>query len=396
MRSFGVEEELLIVKAHTLVPYPIAQEVVSTHMEDRPSRLIRTVETTRTEWPMPSDHVLVTGLHQEQLKVVGPPVDTFNEQLEAIRRGRQLADAAATEWGARVVALASPLSSQQPHVTTDPRHRAIGNRYGLLAREQLSCGFHIHVEVDSDDEGIHVLDRIRVWLPVLLAMSANSPYWNGTDSSFASYRYQSWCRWPTAGPCEPYGSIAAYQRRAEAMIRSGAALDREMLHYDARLSEHYPTVEVRVADVCLDPRGAAALATLVRALVETAANQWRAGEPVPPVGAAELRARSWRAAHDGLAGQLMDPGSGAELPAEEVVAGFLDHVGEALEETGEWGLVVPVVADLLLNGTGADWQRRAYAERADLRDVVEVALSMTHEEGPPPQEPAAALMPRIA
>ncbi|MHA7180374.1 glutamate-cysteine ligase family protein [Arthrobacter sp. MDB2-24] len=73
-------------------------------------------------------------------------------------------------------------------------------RFGLTAVEQLTCGCHMHVEIESEEEGVAVPDRIRVWLPPLLAITANSPYWNAADSGFASYRFQAWNRWPTAGP----------------------------------------------------------------------------------------------------------------------------------------------------------------------------------------------------
>ncbi|MHA7286234.1 glutamate-cysteine ligase family protein [Arthrobacter sp. MDT3-44] len=94
-------------------------------------------------------------------------------------------------------------------------------RFGLTAVEQLTCGCHVHVEIESEEEGVAVPDRIRVWLPPLLAITANSPYWNAADSGFASYRFQAWNRWPTAGPCEVFGSAKAYHAQVREILGSG-------------------------------------------------------------------------------------------------------------------------------------------------------------------------------
>ena len=116
-----------------------------------------------------------------------------------------------------------------------------------------------------------MLDRIRTWLPMILALSANSSFWHGTDTDYASYRYQAWNRWSTAGPTDIFGSVASYDRHRTALLGTHVPLDAGMLYYDARLCGHHPTLEVRIADVCLDPEHAAVLAALARALVETAA-----------------------------------------------------------------------------------------------------------------------------
>ncbi len=107
---------------------------------------------------------------------------------------------------------------------------------------------HVHVDVADDGEGVKVIDGLRPWLPVLRAMSVNSPYWRGTDTGYASWRSQVWARWPTAGPSDLFQDPEGYRAATEALVRSGAALDLGMLYFDARLSQSYPTVEIRVFD----------------------------------------------------------------------------------------------------------------------------------------------------
>jgi carboxylate-amine ligase len=371
VRTFGVEEELLLVDAGSRRPLAAGEAAVAraAHLAER----------------IAPEHSLTVELQQEQLEVVGPPCLTLDEQLAAVRAGRRLADAAARSAGGRVVALASPVSDGLPHLVPKDRYRQIQQHGGLMALDQLTCGFHVHVAVGDRTEGVAVLDRIRVWLPVLLALSANSPFWYGAESGFASYRYQAWSRWPTAGPSEIYGSAEYYDRQASAVLRSGAPLDDGMLYYDARLSARFPTVEVRVADVCLEPHHAAVLAALVRALVEAAARQWQAG--VAPVQASQtqLQAWSWWASRFGVDGDLVSPSTGAPAPAASVVAELLDLVQPVLAEHGEEEEVRLVVAEIVTAGSGARRQREAFERRGDLGDVVDAAI---HASMPAP--PAAA------
>src|SRR5215218_5147311 len=102
---------------------------------------------------------------------------------------------------------------------------------------------HVYVDIDDDEEHLCVMDAMRPWLPLLTALSANSPYAFGKDTGYASWRQQVWTRWPTAGTAEPYGSAEEYHRVSRRLIDMGAALDAGMLYFDARLAARYPTVE---------------------------------------------------------------------------------------------------------------------------------------------------------
>lgn len=359
VRTFGVEEELLLVDATTLQPMPAGKWAVGLQ-----------------EDTLVSGHGLTTELQQEQLEVASPPQTTLAGQLAAIRAGRALAEAAAARVGGRAVALSTAPGALTPHLFPAPRCRRIGEHFGLTATEQLTNGLHVHVGIASRAEGVGVLDRIRTWLPVFLALSTNSPFWHGTDTGYASYRYQAWSRWPTAGPTDVFGSVAGYDRHRTALLGTRVPLDAAMLYYDARLCEHHPTVEVRIADVCLDAEHAAVLAALIRALVETAARQWRS--EVPDVPASLLRAWSWQASRTGAEDRLIDPVTSAPAPAGDVVARLLETLRPVLAEYGEDEQAEAVVTDILRHGSGARLQRQAYANRHDLHDVVAAALDATH------------------
>ena len=365
MRTFGVEEELLLVDSASLEPLPAGEEAVALR-----------------EQATATGHELTTELQQEQIEVACPPQTTLAGQLEAIRTGRALADAVAVRVGGRAVALPTAPGHVSPHTAHGTRAQQVRRRFGLTAREQLTCGFHVHVQVDSREEGVAVLDRIRVWLPVLLALSSNSPYWNGADSGYSSYRYQAWSRWPTAGPPDLFGSAADYDRHRRELMRSGVPLDEGMLYFDARLCEHQPTVEVRVADVCLDAGHGAVLAALVRALVETAVRDWQAGVAALRVRASVLRAWTWQASHTGTEGRLVSPSTRELAPAAEVVAEMLDRLRPVLDEHQESGPVHAVVAEILRAGSGSRRQREAHRAGGGVHGVVRMAIDATHDRTP--------------
>lgn len=187
-----------------------------------------------------------------------------------------------------------------------------------------------------------------------------------------------WSTWPSAGPAEAFGSVAGYRRACDRMIASGAARDRAMLYWDARLSEGQPTVEVRVLDVVTDARDVGLLAALVRGLVETTAAQWAAGTEPLAWRAEELRAARWRAARYGLTGALLDPRTHELRAAAEVVAALVDLVAERLSHAGDTELVRAGV-DRVRVATGATRQRAAHERTGTVEGVVADLVTRTAE-----------------
>ncbi|HET7781404.1 MULTISPECIES: glutamate--cysteine ligase 2 [Micrococcaceae] len=359
MRTFGVEEELLIVDPESGEPLALADALLSGRRmaaDDSPDapRLLETEDKTVYDDEMG----LSAELKLEQIETQTRPCLEYRELLEQIRAGRALADKAAKKNHARVAALATSPLGLASHTTPDPRYARMLERFGLTAQEQLTCGFHVHTYIESHDEGVAVLDRIRDKLAVLTALSANSPFWNGIQTGFESYRTQAWNRWPTAGPTGIYGTYSAYRRVVTRLLDSGVMLDEGMLYFDARLSRNHPTVEVRVADVCLRAEDAALIAVLVRALVETASREWQDGVDPAPVPTVLLRMASWQASSAGLSGELLDFGTFRPARAADVVRSLVDYLAPVLQEQGELALARQGVEDIIARGTGAAEQRR--------------------------------------
>ena len=218
----------------------------------------------------------------------------------------------------------------------------------------------MHVGVPSRDLGVQVLARLRPWLAPLLAVTANSPIAGGHDTGWASWRYTIQSRWPTATPPEAWPDAAAYDAAVRRLIGRGAALDERSVYFLARLSPRYPTVEVRVADVCLDVGTAVLLAGLTRALVATALAEARRGAPVAAAPAGQVAAALAAAARQGLAGAAVDPVTGKAVDAAALRARLLDHVYPALRDGGDTETVTGLLGRLDDRGTGADRQRALF------------------------------------
>ena len=257
-------------------------------------------------------------------------LDDLGHELARLRR---LAADAAASLGCRLVAsgIAPYRAPGLAAVTDQPRYRELARYYGpLVAQAGGTCSCHVHVGVPSRDLGVQVLARLRPWLASLLAITANSPIADGHDTAWASWRYQAWSRWPTAAPPAVWPDAAAYDATVRRLIARGAALDEQSIYFLARLSPRYPTVEVRVADVCLDVGTAVLLAGLTRALVATGLAEARRGTPVPAAPARWVNAALAAAARHGLAGAGADPFTGLAADARSLRSRLLDHVYPAL------------------------------------------------------------------
>ena len=374
-RQVGVEEELLLVEPETGQPRAVAGTVL---------------QAARQAVAAPAgDHgaggtgddeqqPLEFELQAQQVETNTQPCRGLDDLGREVRRCRSWAADAAQKAGAEIAALATSPIPVAPELVGHARYQKMARAFGLTAYEQLTCGCHVHVEISSAEEGVAVLDRAGPWLAILLALSANSPFWQGRDSGYASFRYQAWGRWPTSGPTEVFGSAGAYRQTIEQMLATRTMLDTGMVYFDARLSEHYPTVEVRIADVCLLAQDTVLIAALARALVETEARRWREEIPAQRRRAELLRLIAWRASRSGLDDALISPVTGRPEQPATVAALLLDHVRDALDEAGETDAVRELLNAVLARGNGATFQRNTYrGPRGGLAQVVTSAVEAT-------------------
>ncbi len=318
-------------------------------------------------------------LKLSQIETATTACATLAEARAELVRVRRALIAAALEAGQRLIAAGTHPFSRPDEQQTTPKERYEGivQQFQELGREMVICGCHVHVGLDDAELRVQVMNRLRAWLAPLLALSANSPFWQGRDSGYASYRTELWGRWPLAGPPGLFASRAEYDALAAALVATGSIEDATKIYWDIRLPEKVPTVEVRVADVCLTIDEAVMVAGLARGLVRTCYEQALRDAPFPAVRSELLRAAHWRAARHGLDAELIDVGAMQARPARAVVDGMLQFVRPALESMGEWDEVAGLVRETLARGNGAARQRAAYRRAGRLEDVVDLLIAET-------------------
>ncbi|WP_370447505.1 glutamate--cysteine ligase [Geodermatophilus sp. TF02-6] len=296
---------------------------------------------------------------------------TLAELRAALLATRAEAAAAAARAGLAVLAASThPFGSwREQRVTPAPRYEAMVARWAHLARQQDICGCHVHVGVPDLGTAVAVVDRSRPYLPVLLAMTGSSPFHEGVDTGYESFRTPWWSRWPNAGPPELLGGAERYRAVVDGLVRSGVVEDASHLYWDVRPSARWPTVEFRLADVCTDLDAAVLHAALVRSLVRVLAGRAEAGEPVPDPRPELLRAARWRAARDGLSGELVDPVRGEPAPARAAVDGLVAELADDLRAHAEEAEVARLLDRLWQRGTSAARQRRTWTATGDPRAV---------------------------
>ncbi|MCP2241755.1 glutamate--cysteine ligase [Lentzea aerocolonigenes] len=342
--TVGVEEEFLLVDPATGVAVNRAAEVVAVAREASGLELEHEITWTQVE--------------------INTSVCGGAEQVRRELRGLRRAVAkAAREAGCRAIAVGAPPVGDTEGVISDGvRYRLIADEFGALATRQLICGCHVHVAVPDRETAVQVSNHLRPWLPVLGAVTANSPFSRGADTGFASWRSMVWSQWPVAGPPPVFTSWQHYQAVCDMLLESGTALDPAMVYWDVRPSSRWPTVEVRVADVGAGVDDAVLLAALVRALVANAVMDVERGVPPVPVPVEILRQACWRAARDGLAGSALDVLSGRLVPLRRQLDGLVDRLRPVLRANGDLPLVEHGLRVLDRDGCGADRQRRAFRD----------------------------------
>ncbi|MFE5678788.1 glutamate--cysteine ligase [Streptomyces erythrochromogenes] len=360
--TVGVEEEFLLVDARTLRVVPAAPQVLA------------------TAGGLPGE------MHPEgtryQVEISTPVADSAASLRAELAELRRTLGRAARAHGCRLLAAPSPVVAVEGplHLTDDePRQREQHRRFGALTDTLVSCGRHIHIGTLDVDTAVAVSNRIRPWLPTLIALAANSPFWGGRDTGHSSWRAMAWSGWPSAGLPPQFTSTAHFRRSVQTLLGSGAALDTKMVYWDLRPSGHWPTLEFRAPDMSPDVDAAVLQAELARALVATALREIAERRPEPAVRDDVLRLARWRAAHDGLEGFGLDPYTGTELPAADLAEALLDLVAPELAAAGDLDHAAKTLAGLLRDGSGAHRQRAAYARRQDLTDVLRHLVDETED-----------------
>lgn len=361
--TVGIEEELLLIDPVTRAPSPQGPRLVDETVGELGDRV-------------------GTELTRYQVELRTDPHICLKEANDQIRAHRATAARAAARLGLRIASSGTPVFGQESPVPVTPgaRYARSADHFRTLRDEQTVCACHIHIGLPDPLDAVYVSNHLRPWLPTLTALAANSPFWAGQDTGYASWRTTTWGRWPVSGPPPFFESAAHFDDLVHTLLGAEALIDRGGLYWDIRPSHHLPTIEIRVADAALTPHDTLLLTAIARALTATALTAVQAGEAAPRPTPEVLRAAYWRAARDGLAGSGIDPLTGQLTPQIALVERLLTTITPALRRHQDLDLVREQWRRLRTEGTGADRQRTAHGHRSSAHDVVDYIISSTYEQ----------------
>ena len=352
--TIGIEEELMLIDADTC---DTAQGIEAIIADDEVCALVR--GTVKPE------------LMQSVLEICTDPCPNLEAAAAQIADMRRCVADAARRHGMLVAASGThPWADTESQMITErPRYRELVDELGWIAWQELIFGTHVHVGVNGADKAIYVADGIRRHLPLLLALSANSPLWKGKVTGLMSTRAPIFRQFPRVGIPPHYGSWEIFSRRVELMMRAGAIPDYSFLWWDVRPHPNLGTVEIRAFDQQTRLDDSIAMAALGICLVHRYVNNFDAGEPMVEVPTELIDDNKVRAAITGLEGDLIDLPGDRRAPATELATELVTELEPDAERLGCEAQLAGV-RSIIEAGSGAREQLRFLDRGGSQEDLV--------------------------
>jgi glutamate---cysteine ligase / carboxylate-amine ligase len=320
-------------------------------------------------------------LHESVLEIATKPCRDVREagaELRGLRR--QVAEVAAKCDLTIGSAGTHPFALwEDQRISGRPRYRDLIEMLRFVARQEVIFGLHVHVGIDDADKAIHVANGMRVHAGLLLALSANSPFWRGDDTGLASGRMPIFRQFPRVGMPPAYKDWADFERRIGFMVDSKVMEDYTYLWYDVRPHPNFGTVEIRAMDAQTRVEHTLALAALIQAMVKELAEHFEAGEQLADYPYEMLDENRWIAARHGLDGDLVDLPSFERVPTKQLARRVYDRLAEHAQDLGSAAEMEGIV-DLLAGGNGASRQQLVFQANHDLHEVVREIAAATVPE----------------
>jgi carboxylate-amine ligase len=352
----GIEEELMILDAETLALVNAIESLLEpANVGEIKPELMESVLEVSTD---PCENTAEVG-----------------EQLRALRS--QVAQTAAAKGLAIGSAGTHPFAMwEDQRIVARPRYRDLISALRFVARQELIFGMHVHVAVDDPDKAVHVCNGMRVHMPILLALSANSPFWRADSTGLASTRTPIFRAFPRVGLPPTYDDWADYERRIEFMISARVIEDYTYLWHDVRPHPNFGTIEVRVMDSQTRIEHTLALAALTQGLVRELSVHFDEGRQLSSYPFEMLDENKWLAARHGLEGEIVDLPSFDRVATRALAKRLIERMREHCQDLGSIN-ELEAVDDLLVHGNGAARQVVVYEANHDLREVMAEIVAAT-------------------
>lgn len=318
-------------------------------------------------------------MHQSVVEVGTNVCNNVTEARKEVVYLRRMVAELAAKQGLRIAAAGThPFSRwQEQPITDNPRYHEIVNEMQDAARSNLIFGLHVHVGIASRQQGIALMNSARYFLPHIFALSTNSPFWQGRNTGFKSYRVKVFDKFPRTGIPDHFSSAGEYDRYINLLIKTNCIDNARKVWYDLRLHPTYNTLEFRICDVPMLVDETIALTALMQALVAKLVKLMEQNLDFRQYSRALINENKWRAARYGIDGKLIDFGKEKEVPVPDLAEELLAFVDDVVDELGSRE-EINYIRQILKNGTGADRQLETYRKTGDFKEVVDRIIEETN------------------
>ena len=261
-------------------------------------------------------------------------------------------------------------------VTPDERYKNIVQDMQLVARANLIFGLHVHVGVEDRETAIHLMNHARYFVPHLLALSTNSPFWLGMDTGLHSYRCKVFDKFPRTNLPDYFPSWGEYENYIKLLVKTNSIDNAKKIWWDIRPHPFFDTLEFRVCDIPMRVEETIAMAALIQATVAKLYKLYSANQGFRLYRKSLLMENKWRAARYGINGKLIDFGKQMEVPERDLIEEYLAFVDDVLDELDSRE-EVEYIREIMKNGTGADRQLQVFQKTGDMKAVVDYIIEET-------------------
>ena len=265
---------------------------------------------------------------------------------------------------------------RKQEIYPDERYAEIVEDMKMVARANLIFGLHVHVGVEDRETSIHLMNAARYFLPHILALSTNSPFWLGMDTGLKSYRCKVFDKFPRTNIPDYFQSWGEYETFINLLVHTGCIDNAKKIWWDIRPHPNFPTLEFRICDIPMRVDETLAIAALIQATVAKLYKLHSANQSFRLYRRALIMENKWRALRYGIDGKLIDFGKSIEVPLRDLIYEYLHFIDDVVDELGSRN-EINYIHKMLENGTGADRQLRVFHETGDLVKVVDYIISET-------------------
>lgn len=324
------------------------------------------------------DERVKAEMHQSVVEVgTGVCRNMKEARADIVNLRRQMVDLAQSNGLLLVAGATHPFADWRVQdIYPDERYLQVVEDMQLVARSNLIFGLHVHVGIENRETTIQMMNQIRYFLPHLLALSTNSPFWLGMNTGLKSYRCKVFDKFPRTNIPDTFTSWADYDGFVNVLVRTNCIDNAKKIWWDVRPHPYFSTLEVRICDIPMRVDESLAIAALIQATVAKLYKLHARNQAYREYSRSLLMENKWRAARYGIEGELIDFGLEREVPERALILEYLDFVDDVLDELDSREEVA-YIETMLQRGTGADRQLKVYEDTGDLRQVVAYMVEET-------------------